>query len=83
MVSVQHTIYCLYDHVVAGFAQSHGVEDRQSAIWALLKHLKTGKGSHLSSEKVEKQATVYRAPACIDRIRPKTLKRRRELHRVV
>lgn len=38
--------------------------------WGALKHLKTGKRSHLSSDKVEKQATVYGA-ACIDRMRTK------------
>ena len=35
-----------------------------------LKHLKTGKRSHLSCAKVEKQATVYGA-ACIDKMRAK------------
>jgi hypothetical protein len=36
--------------------------------WGALKHLKTGKRSHLSSDKAEKQATIYGA-ACIDKKR--------------
>jgi hypothetical protein len=36
--------------------------------WGALKHLKTGKRSHLSGEKAEKQATIYGA-ACIDKMR--------------
>jgi len=36
--------------------------------WGALKHLKTGKRSHLSAEKAERQATVYGA-ACIEKSR--------------
>lgn len=36
--------------------------------WGTLKHLKTGKRSHLSGDKSQKQATVYGA-ACIERAR--------------
>jgi hypothetical protein len=38
--------------------------------WGALKHLKTGKRSHLSSEKAEKQATIY-GSACIEKMRAK------------
>ena len=36
--------------------------------WGALKHLKTGKRSHMSSDKAERQATIYGA-ACIGRMR--------------
>jgi hypothetical protein len=36
--------------------------------WGALKHLKTGKRSHLSADKAQKQATVYGA-SCIDKRR--------------
>jgi hypothetical protein len=36
--------------------------------WGALKHLKTGKRSHLSGDKAQKQATIFGA-ACIDRAR--------------
>jgi hypothetical protein len=36
--------------------------------WGALKHLKTGKRSHISGDKAQKQATVYGA-ACIDKAR--------------
>jgi hypothetical protein len=38
--------------------------------WGALKHLKTGKRSHLSNEKAEKQATIY-GSACIEKMRAK------------
>jgi hypothetical protein len=38
--------------------------------WGALKHLKTGKRSHLSGDKAERQATIFGA-ACIDRVRAK------------